>query len=159
MVALVRELFQYQAHADASMLMAIQRHEVALRDRDVLSLLHHILIAHRFWIHLCQGLPFSIEAANDARGGIDEIARLFQETQALELAWLEHLEEIDLERNVESSYLPEREISIRQALTQVCLHSQGHRAQLAVRLRALGGEPPPIDYILWIKDRPLPSWS
>ena len=159
MVAIVRELFQYQAHADASMLMAIQRHEVASRDRDVLSLLHHILIAHRFWIHLCRGLPFSVEAANAARGGIDEIVQLFQDTQAMELAWLEQLEEFALERKVESPYLPGREISIRQALTQVCLHSQGHRAQLAVRLRALGGEPPPIDYILWIKNRPLPSWS
>ena len=159
MVAIVRELFEYQAYADASILKAIQRHEEASRDREILRLLHHILIAHRFWIHLCRGLPFSVEAENTARGRIDELVELYQQTQALELPWMEQLHELDMERTVESSYLPGRQITVGQALTQVCLHSQGHRAQLAVRLRALGGEPPPLDYILWIKDRPQPSSS
>jgi uncharacterized damage-inducible protein DinB len=42
---------------------------------------------------------------------------------------------------------------------QICLHSQGHRAQCASKLRALGGVPPVLDYVLWIKtDRPAPAW-
>jgi uncharacterized damage-inducible protein DinB len=43
-------------------------------------------------------------------------------------------------------------------LLQVCLHSQGHRAQAAKLLRALGGTPPMLDFILWRVDRPAPPW-
>jgi uncharacterized damage-inducible protein DinB len=43
---------------------------------------------------------------------------------------------------------------------QVVMHSQGHRAQNALRLRALGGAAPLTDYILWIlNDRPTPVWT
>jgi uncharacterized damage-inducible protein DinB len=41
---------------------------------------------------------------------------------------------------------------------QICLHSHGHRAQSASRLRALGVTPPPTDYILWVMERPNPEW-
>lgn len=61
MVALVRDLFHHKAHADASMLMAVNRHEVASSDHELRKLFHHILVAHRFWIHLCQALRFSVE--------------------------------------------------------------------------------------------------
>jgi uncharacterized damage-inducible protein DinB len=39
------------------------------------------------------------------------------------------------------------------------MHSHGHRAQCATRLRLLGGTPPAMDFILWLKDRPVPDWS
>jgi len=54
---------------------------------------------------------------------------------------------------VETPFLPGSHFSVAQALTQVCLHSQGHRAQCATRLRLLGGTPPATDFILWVKDR------
>jgi hypothetical protein len=158
MIAIIRELFHHQAHADASFLMAIQRYEMASKDRDVLSLIHDILIAHRFWVYLCQDLPFPVEAADTAPGTLDEIAALFPATQAREPAWMYQLEEVDLERIVESPYIPGREVNIGECLMQACLHSQWHRVPLAVRLRALRGEPPAIDYIFWIEDRPFPSW-
>ena len=49
--------------------------------------------------------------------------------------------------------------SVVQAMMQVCLHSHGHRAQCAVRLRLLGGTPPNMDFILWLKERPAPNWE
>src|SRR5579884_3981150 len=153
MVALIRELFQYQAHADTAILMAVRSHEWASRDRSIVTLFHHILVAHRFWIHLCEGAPFHVEAESVVPGSLEEIATLFERTQAQEFAWMDRLSDDDLERTLESPYLPGRKVTIRQGLTQVCLHSQWHRGQLAARLRALGGEPPAIDYILWTKDR------
>ena len=35
---------------------------------------------------------------------------------------------------------------------QVVMHSEHHRAQVAMRLRALGGAPPVTDYIIWVRD-------
>ena len=158
MVALFQELFHHQAYADALLLMAIQRHEAASKDQELRTLLHHILIAHRFWLHLSQGLPFSVEAENVVPATLDEIITGYKETQAQENTWLERLEESDLIRTVESLYLPNRKVAVREGLMQVCLHSQWHRAQCATRLRMLGGEPPSLDYIFWVKERPGPIW-
>jgi hypothetical protein len=65
----------------------------------------------------------------------------------------------DLERLLESAYLPAGPVTVCDALTQVCLHSHGHRAQCATRFRTLGGEPPSTDYVLWVKERPDPVWA
>ena len=43
-------------------------------------------------------------------------------------------------------------------MMQVAMHSLGHRAQCATRLRALGGNPPNTDFILWLKERPAADW-
>jgi uncharacterized damage-inducible protein DinB len=34
---------------------------------------------------------------------------------------------------------------------QVILHSEHHRGQVAMRLRALGAKPPVLDYIVWVR--------
>lgn len=154
----IQELFRHQAHADAAILEAIRKHPVAASDRELRERLHHFLQAHRYWIHTCRGLPFSIEAESVVPETLAEIAEKFRATRSLESAWLDQLDEADLERGVESSYFPGRQLTLGQGLTQVCLHSQGHRAQCATRLRKLGGEPPATDYILWLEDRPEPVW-
>lgn len=158
MIAMVRELFHHQAHADASMLMAIKSHDVASNDDELRKLSHHILIAHRYWLHLGQGLPFSVEAESILPDTLQELIARFQATHQQEGVWLDQLTEADMARVMESPYFPDRQVTLGQALTQVCLHSQGHRAQCAARFRTLGGEPPPTDYILWVKDRPSPVW-
>ena len=158
MIALFRDLFHHQAYADALLLTAIRRHEVAAKDQELRTLLHHILIAHRFWLHLCQRKPFSVEAENVVPATLDEIITGYKETQELENVWLKELEESDLIRTVESPFLANRKVAVSEGLMQVCLHSQWHRAQCAMRFRMLGGEPPSLDYILWVKERRDPVW-
>ena len=159
MLAMLRDLFQHQAYADAALLNTIGQHEVASRDQELREILHHTLIAHRFWIHLSQGLAFSAEDEREVPGSLGPIAALYRDTQALEHAWLARLVESDLARTLESPYLPGRRVSVGEALMQVCLHSQGHRSQCATRLRLLGGTPPPLDFVLWLKDRPGAVWT
>jgi uncharacterized damage-inducible protein DinB len=159
MLLLLQELFQHQAYADASMLTAIRRHEIAAHDPELRTLVHHMLVAHRFWIHLSQGLHFPVEDEARVPDSLDLIATRYRETQAQEQAWLATLQESDLVRTMASPFLPGRRIAVREALVQVCMHSQGHRSQCATRLRLLGGEPPPLDFILWLKDRPAPVWT
>jgi uncharacterized damage-inducible protein DinB len=50
-------------------------------------------------------------------------------------------------------------LTIAEALTQVALHTQHHRAQLMTRLVQLGHKAINVDYIIWIwKGRPEPRW-
>jgi uncharacterized damage-inducible protein DinB len=67
------------------------------------------------------------------------------------------LDEADLARTVETPYIPGHSYSLAQALMQVCMHSAAHRAQCSKRLRQLGGTPPGMDFIVWLKERPA-AW-
>jgi uncharacterized damage-inducible protein DinB len=50
--------------------------------------------------------------------------------------------------------------SIGETVFQVASHTTHHRAQVLSRLRALGGEPPLVDYIGWVWfGRPEPEWQ
>ena len=50
-------------------------------------------------------------------------------------------------------------ITVDEALTQVAMHTQHHRGQLMTRLKALGGRPLNVDYIIWAwKSRPRGRW-
>jgi uncharacterized damage-inducible protein DinB len=159
MLALFRDLFAHQAYADAAMIAAIRRHEAAARDEPLRSLVHHTLLAHRFWLHLSQGLPFVAEEESPVPDSLDAIAARYRETQGREQQWLAAIQPSELDRLLESPYFEGQRYTVRDGLMQVCLHSQGHRSQCASKLRALGGEPPTLDYVLWIKaNRPAPAW-
>jgi uncharacterized damage-inducible protein DinB len=130
MISLFQELFRHHAYADAAMLTAIQDHEIASKDEDLRKLLHHILVAHRFWLHLCRGLPFSLEVEDVVPTRLDDIAIRYKKTWSEEEAWFEQLQESGLIRTVESPYFPNRQLAVQEALIQVCLHSCGHRASV-----------------------------
>jgi uncharacterized damage-inducible protein DinB len=159
MLATLRDLFCHQAFTDAALLNAIRRHEAAARDQGLRTLVHHILVAHRYWIQIGQGLPFFVEEETTVPDSLDTIVARYQATHIQERVWLDGLREIDLARPLESPFFPGRQIAMGDALMQVCMHSHGHRSQCATRLRALGGEPPRLDFILWLKDRPVPVWE
>jgi len=72
----------------------------------------------------------SITIENVVPPALDAIVDSYQQTLAQENGWLERLEESHLSRTVVTAYLPNREIAVREALLQVCLHSQWHRAGL-----------------------------
>jgi uncharacterized damage-inducible protein DinB len=76
------------------------------------------------------------------------------------LQWLTTCQDADLDRilHPESPMLGGQSFSVAQAVMQVCMHSVGHRAQCASRLRALGGTPTNTDFILWLKDRSAAAW-
>jgi uncharacterized damage-inducible protein DinB len=51
-------------------------------------------------------------------------------------------------------------ITIAETMQQVPLHSLYHCGQINARLREVGGEPPTVDYIVWIwLERPRADWA
>jgi uncharacterized damage-inducible protein DinB len=50
--------------------------------------------------------------------------------------------------------------TLGETVLQVVLHTTHHRAQIATRVRELGGDPPLTDFIAWVwKERPAPEWE
>ena len=159
MLQMLRDLIAHKGFADAALLKAIGQHEAAAADPEVRDLLHHILLANRFWLMSMLGQPFVLEEESHPAASFDALVRRFATTHADESAWLTAATVADLERTLKNPLIPGGECSIGQALVQVCLHSHGHRAQAAKLLRRRGGTPPPNDFILWLTHRRAAEWS
>jgi uncharacterized damage-inducible protein DinB len=155
---LLLDLVRHKAHANAALLSAIRKHEQAASSAELRSLLHHIIVANRFWLLSAMGQPFDAESEVQVPETLDEVIARYRATHEVEFAWASELREEELEHEIAGPLVPGGKCSVAAAITQVCLHSHGHRAQCATQLRALGGTPPATDFILWVIDRPVPSW-
>ena len=155
MLDMLRDLVAHKGHANAAVLNAIRQNAAAVSDPEVWELLHHILIANRFWLLTVLGLPFVFEDESRSSPSFDALIQRYGDTQERESAWLETATEADLERILEDALIPGGNCSVSQAFMQVCMHSHGHRAQCAKLLRRHGGVPPPTDFILWLTSRSI----
>ena len=154
MLSMIEELIRHKWWANASMLRAIEQYPPAAEDEELRKMLHHILVANRFWLLSVLGHTFEREKEMQMPGNLAAIHERFKETEHLESQWLSSTNESDLERTLatRTSRLG-IDVTVRQAILQICVHSHGHRAQCATRLRAIGGTPPGTDYVLWVKEK------
>ena len=147
---MLRDLVAHKGHANGAILEAVQQSDAAARDSEVLALLHHVLVANRFWFLMFVGEPFVAETELQPPTSLDAVMLAYAELQAREEQWVNRLSDGDLDRVLETPHIPGGRCTVAQGLMQVCLHSHGHRAQLAKMLRALGTTPPMTDFILWV---------
>ena len=153
MLSLISELVRHKWWANSNLLQSIENHQPAAEDPELRKLLHHILIANRYWLLLTLGQPFIDADERIVPNSHDALSQQFGRTEHLELDWLSQATPADLDRPLQPRALPGITVSVAQAATQVALHSQGHRSQCATRLRALGGTPAPMDFVLWVRER------
>lgn len=159
MLEMLRDLVAHKGYADAALLKAIRRNASAASDPEVCQLLHHMLLANRFWLLTIQGFPFVHEDEARFSPSMETLSERYAGTHAAETTWLESAAEPGLARILENALIPGGRCSVSQALMQVCLHSQGHRAQCAKLLRRHGDVPPSTDFILWVTARPAADWA
>jgi uncharacterized damage-inducible protein DinB len=152
------DLFAHKGHADASMLTAILQRREAAADGQLRVLLHHMLVANRFWLLTILGEPFDAASETRVPDSLEPLIESFRATHECERGWVAGVTEESLTRVLEGPLIPGGRCRVSDALLQVCFHSQGHRAQCAKMLRALGGHPPMTDFILWLVNRPAPAW-
>jgi uncharacterized damage-inducible protein DinB len=158
MLAMIQDLVRHKWHANATLLGAIMHNEQAAQDEELRTLFHHILIANRYWLFLILQQEFVREEEGHIPDTFDPLIARYQETESLEMEWLSQFNESGMESAVQTPFLSGQNFSVAQAMMQVSMHSLGHRAQCASRLRSLGGIPPATDFILWLKERPAPDW-
>ena len=159
MLEMLRDLVAHKGHANAAVLGAIRQNDTAISDPELCELLHHILIANRFWLLTVLGSPFVFEDESRPSSSFDALIQRYCSTQEQESTWLAAATEADLARVLENPLIPGGKCSVSQALMQVCMHSHGHRAQCAKLFRRHGGAPPMTDFILWLASRPTAEWA
>ena len=156
---MLRELISHHSYANALLTKAIGEHQPAAQDTEFRRLLHHIDLANRHWFLLIVNEPFDFTKESQPPSSLEAIVSRYKELSDKELAWVSRAVDEDLNRQIASPFLPDLKVSVAEAMLQVCLHSAAHRAQIAAKLRELGGKPPILDFILWLKDRPAADWS
>jgi len=156
MLDALRDLVAHNGHANALMVNAV-RH-IAAADEEIGALLHHVLLANRFWLLGVLAQPFDHAHESRSSASLDALVERYAQTHERQSAWLATATEADLARVLESELIPGGRCSVGQAFLQVCLHSHGHRAQVAKMLRRHGGAPPQTDFIVWLVERPAPEW-
>jgi uncharacterized damage-inducible protein DinB len=159
MLDMMRALVAHKGHADAALLNAVRQNAGAAGDPEILELLHHVLLANRFWLLTILREPFVIDVESQPALSLGVLIERYRGTHTEELAWLARAADADLERLLENELIPGQRCTVAEALTQVCLHSHGHRAQCAKLLRRYGGVPPRMDFILWLTGRPAAEWD
>ncbi len=160
-VSFLADFFGHQAWADSVHWRAIASHSAAVEDDTLRRRLYHIQAVQRAFLSVWRGSPKWPEPLESyptfetlreaARGAHRDVAVFF-----------EKLDPARLEENVSVPWFPapHRPIRVVETMHQVVMHSQGHRAQNAIRLRELGGGAPLTDYIVWILDgRPAAGWD
>jgi uncharacterized damage-inducible protein DinB len=151
MIPMIQSLFAHQAWADTAILKTVREQDGAFADEVIRKWLHHIVTVQRFFLSRFTGTPFDMQAAQQAPATIEEMEQLFDEAHRAGAEYTGRLEEAELNRSIDFPRAPEFHPAIRDALMQVVMHSEHHRAQCAMRLRALGGKPPITDYIFWVR--------
>jgi uncharacterized damage-inducible protein DinB len=155
---MLTDLVQHKWYANARLLVAMSDHPEASGDHQLRELMRHVLLANRFWFCLSRDVPFSFEAESRTPESLPALIVQFRDTHAEETSWLANIAEHDLQKQLHTPYIPGRSFSVEQGIVQICMHSHGHRAQGALRLRQLGVTPPTLDFITWLKDRPGVEW-
>lgn len=153
MLQMTRDLVAHKGFANARLLSAIRAHPAAAADAEIVGLLHHTLVANRFWFLTICGVPFDRERETAAPASLDALVESYAATQREEEAWIAGASAEELDRPVENAMIPGGRCTVAQGIMQVCLHSQGHRGQLAKMLRRHGGSPPMTDFVLWLAER------
>lgn len=136
MLATLQDLEPHKSYANARLLWAIGQQHGAQRDRQLRELLHHTLLTNRLWLRLSGAVPYSWEPDSQAREARAAVIAQYQETHAEETSWLARLGDGDLDQTLEKPYISGR----------------GFSAPCASRSRQLGGTPPGLDRIPWLRD-------
>ena len=154
--------------ADAKVWESVLKFPSADNDPRLKKLLYHISSVQRafFYVRTKQPLVFPketdfLELLDIAKWEyecftqVNEYLNSLNENELkniIEIPWAKRLEKIIGEK-------PE-EATLAETMLQVTSHSTYHRGQVNARLREIGGEPPMVDFIVWVwLGKPEAVWN
>jgi len=155
----IRDLYLYEAWADAEHWRALLAFPATLEDVGVQGRLLHIHGVQRWYLAPIGGPPVEREELERPFASMPQMVASFRHYHEAAAERLEGMTEADYRRSIELPWFGPARPALVECMLQVILHGQYHRGQNATRLRELGRTPPATDYIVWVtKGRPAPSW-
>ena len=163
----LKDLYRHMEWADASVWRALLQSAEGASDQKLREYFHHLHLVQHAWLRAWRS-----EAPDMSFPTFEDIRSVMLWGRSYYQEIFGHLEKLTDDRLAETMRLPwaemvEREIgrnperiSIAETMLQIPLHSLYHRGQINARLRAVGGEPPKVDYVMWVwLGRPAADWN
>jgi uncharacterized damage-inducible protein DinB len=162
----LQNLYRHMEWADACVWAAVLKSEPACADEKLRGYFYHLHLVQHAWLRAWRGelADAGFPTCNDAESIYEWGRSYYDEIFA-------HLESLSDEAIAKPMRLPwaglvEKQIgrepapgTTAETMQQVAMHSLYHRGQINARLREVGGEPPTVDYLVWIwLDRPRANW-
>lgn len=153
----IEEQFRHMQWADALVWQVVGSSDAALADETMRVRLHHIHAVQRAFLTVWRNQQLDFEAGSNLRGA--DLAAWGRDYHREARQYLSELSESDLDRPVALpwvSFIADRigkepqTPTLGETLLQVAAHSAYHRGQVNAGLRALGVEPPLVDFIAWV---------
>ena len=154
-----RRWFDYERDAHAKVVASLETVPAANRSsrecRKAVDLLAHIVAARLVWLFRLGVAPRPPEGGlSDTGVDLADVVRRLADVQAAWADYLARLDDAELGRVFEyQSYDAGRfRNRVEDILTQLFGHSWYHRGQIAMLVRAAGGEPAVTDLIYWCRE-------
>ncbi len=153
-----RRWFEYEKDAHAKVFLSFDTVPLEGRTspefRRAISIMAHIVAARRNWL---SRLGVESAAAGAMFPDDPDVASVAAEWQETEASWSDYLARLDdaaLEREFEYQSLDAGRFRnrVEDSLAQLFGHSSYHRGQIAMLIRAAGGEPAVTDLIYWCRE-------
>jgi uncharacterized damage-inducible protein DinB len=162
-----REILTHMEWADAHSWRAVRTLDQALSDERLKYLFHHVHLVQWVYLQSWRGDPFQLTELT----GFSDLAaieawakpyyRLASEyaasvddskfSQPIEFSW---------SQLIADKYGKVIPATLSESAWQVFSHTTYHRGQIAMRIRELGGEPPLVDFLVWVwSGKPAPDWA
>jgi len=152
MLGYLTKLVDHLEWADAATLRALE--DAPGSDTRALTVYGHVLGAEAVWLARIAGRPQDVAvwptlSLDESRSlGARNVAELKALLQSADEGGIER--EIDYRNSAGQSFRSK----VEDILLHVCLHGAYHRGQIAQMIRQGGGEPPPTDFIAFIRGAP-----
>lgn len=153
-----RRWFEYERDAHARVLKSMETVPPERRDgpefRKALAVSAHIIAARRLWLARLGVIPPRPGALFPEDATLESLAPEYQEVERHWTDFLAGLDDEAIEREFEYRSLDAGRFRnrVEDILAQLFGHSSYHRGQIAMLVRAAGGEPAITDLIYWCRE-------
>ncbi len=165
-LTIITDLYDHMEWADAIVWRGVMTAPSAEGDQKLTELFHHLHLVQHAYLQAWRGEPFgspfpSFDTTESllawGRSFYPQLADFLKGISDEKLAQLFEIPWTEIVAN-ELGQTPAA-ITLGESMMQVPLHSHYHRGQINTRLRAAGGEPPRVDYVVWVwLGRPKAQW-
>jgi len=160
------DLLRHMEWADALAWKTLLATAGANQDQRLIGLLHHLHQVQSIYLFIWQREAPQItdvkeyaDATAVAAWTRPYYAKAFALVDALDESALGEAVEFPWKEQIAARFGAVGPSTLRETILQVVMHSTYHRAQVATRVRELGGEPALTDYVGWVwMKRPAPQW-
>ncbi len=158
MLTRYRRWFDYEKDAHARVVRSLESVPADRRTssefRKAVGLLGHLVAARRLWLGRLGAAPPLAGPLFPDNADLAQVRDGLQEAERLWDAYLGRLTDDDLARTFTYQSLDAGRFQnrVEDILTQLFGHSWYHRGQIAVLVRAAGGEPAVTDFVYWCRE-------